>query len=139
MNKEELIQKIVETVKDGSEVVIFDSVKNFAGDDGEGSSAGIYKNFEIVNFGKKDIMEGSNPFSAICFTSNEDKWIPVNDRLPSKGERIIVFAEEFGVSSRILHLSSSGSYVDSESYTIPSLQKFTHWMPLPEPPKEQSR
>lgn len=61
------------------------------------------------------------------------EWISVNDRLP----------EEFyaGFSDWVLATSKMGSMVVSRydyegSYWITSMgRNITHWMPLPEPPK----
>ena len=71
MKKEDLIKKIEETVPDGAEVVIFDHRKNLDGDSGEGSSAGIYLDFDVEHFTKENIKDGCIPFSALTF-NNED-------------------------------------------------------------------
>ena len=71
MKKEELIKKIQEVIPDGAEVVIFDHNKNLNDDHGDGSSAGIYKDFEVVQFTEQEIADGCIPFSALVFT-NED-------------------------------------------------------------------
>lgn len=71
MKKEDLIKKIQETVPDGGEVVIFDFRKNLGDDMGDGSSAGIYKDFEIEHYTEQEVKDGAIPFSAIVF-ENED-------------------------------------------------------------------
>lgn len=71
MKKEDLIKKIQETIPDGAEVVIFDNNKNLNDDTGNGSSAGIYKDFEVVHFTADEIQHGCIPFSALIF-NNED-------------------------------------------------------------------
>jgi len=71
MTKEELIKQIQENVPDKAEIVIFDHRKNLEHDDGDGSGAGIYKDFSVVHFKGKQIKKGSTPFSALLF-NNED-------------------------------------------------------------------
>ena len=64
------------------------------------------------------------------------KWIPVTERLPEDLTRVIVFCEG-GVSYGLCeHLIADDEEVvewhDFLHYPITP----THWMPLPEPPKE---
>lgn len=51
-------------------------------------------------------------------------WIPVTERLPEVGMVVLVYSEDDGVS-----VDYHGG--DSFGYAL-----VTHWMPLPEPPKE---
>lgn len=69
MIKEELIKAIEENVPDGAEVVLVDLKKNHDGEHGEGSSEGIYNEFEVIHFNtsKEDKEEGLEPFYGICF------------------------------------------------------------------------
>ena len=65
------------------------------------------------------------------------KWIPVTERLPEDLTRVIVFCED-GVSYGLCeHLIAGDEEVvewhDFLHYPITP----THWMPLPEPPKEE--
>ena len=64
------------------------------------------------------------------------RWIPVTERLPKYGERVLVFG---GVTMYV-------AYYDKNRYGGESWHKLnskshhcnpTHWMPLPEPPKEE--
>ena len=63
-------------------------------------------------------------------------WIPVTERLPKYGERVLVFG---GVTMYV-------AYYDKNRFGCESWHKLnskshycnpTHWMPLPEPPKEE--
>ena len=63
------------------------------------------------------------------------RWIPVSERLPKYGERVLVFG---GVTMYV-------AYYDKNRYGGESWHKLnskshycnpTHWMPLPEPPEE---
>lgn len=56
------------------------------------------------------------------------EWISVKDRLPDKGGRYIVHDLTLGVQ---------GYYYHPDVY-CPAWKTVTHWMPLPEPPKEDN-
>lgn len=51
-----------------------------------------------------------------------DLWIPITERLPEKGECLVVY------SDGTVHIAS---VIFGEDF-----KHCTHWMPLPEPPKE---
>lgn len=58
------------------------------------------------------------------------EWISVKERLPEEQQRVIVRCERIG--------TSVGWILWGEWMTDigPSAGKITHWMPLPDPPKE---
>lgn len=60
-------------------------------------------------------------------------WISVKDRLPEKYERVIVVNSCGYVSDGCLYNGNNfvlrGTFGDTINF-------ITHWMPLPEPPKE---
>ncbi len=61
------------------------------------------------------------------------EWISVKDKLPEEGERVIVFCSDGIVRLNRLEYGNfplifGGGF--SKAIT-------THWMPLPEPPKEE--
>ena len=59
------------------------------------------------------------------------KWIPVAERLPESGVRVIACGAKGGVFMiRATSIAGFGK-VDGAS----SHRYYTHWMPLPEPPK----
>lgn len=65
-------------------------------------------------------------------------WISVKERLPEELTHVIVFMEatEQGVCVAFIE---NGKWLDGESgHGIVFMQQelVTHWMPLPEPPKE---
>ena len=62
--------------------------------------------------------------------SEAQRWISVNDRLPRCGERVLVTNDG---SVWEAYLSISHKWVRQEFVWA---AKVTHWMPLPEPPKE---
>lgn len=65
------------------------------------------------------------------------RWIPVTERLPEEGEDVLVFGywhEKFQPLMCYLSPHRKGEWFTTvagqQVYTV------THWMPLPEPPKE---
>lgn len=65
--------------------------------------------------------------------TNVGEWIPVTDRLPEYGSRVIACGEKGGVFMVRSEGKNTGfGKMDGGS----KYRSFTHWMPLPEPPKE---
>lgn len=61
-------------------------------------------------------------------------WISVNDRLPEHGKRYLIYATSGDNKiGYITTTSFSGHFVLAGRRAY---WKVTHWMPLPEPPKE---
>ena len=56
------------------------------------------------------------------------QWIPVTERLPEVLKRVLVYSKIQGVISDFICHDGSGWY---------RAALVTHWMPLPEPPKEE--
>lgn len=54
----------------------------------------------------------------------ERRWIPVTERLPDIGKDVLIYSKEDGVD------------VDYYGGDMFGYWNVTHWMPLPEPPKE---
>ena len=71
-------------------------------------------------------------------TNDGGKWIPVSERLPKKGQTVLCYraqndmrtGEIVGVHPRKKHIVA---FTNRELNTVFTA---THWMPLPEPPKE---
>ena len=65
-------------------------------------------------------------------SGNKPKWIPVTDKLPQKCRFYLV--TDFGEVEE--------AYYDSDGFWFSphgdKLKSVTHWMPLPEPPKEET-
>ena len=65
------------------------------------------------------------------------KWIPVSERLPKRGE-FVLFAYEKGNRNPTMYAKNTmavGRY-DHKMFLVEGCAvKVTHWMPLPEPPK----
>ena len=74
--------------------------------------------------------------------SDENKWIPVSERLPEKHGKPYVCWLTFpsgGAFPHILnwHEFGDNGYVKGKHFSDEGLDgmKVTHWMPIPEPPK----
>lgn len=58
-----------------------------------------------------------------------DGWISVKDRLPDMGAKCVIYRD--GKMSVAKHIANN-DWITQAFFTYP-----THWMPLPEPPKEE--
>lgn len=65
---------------------------------------------------------------------NAPKWISVKDRLPEYGRYLVTVAKDDG--DVIAH---TAAYNDLGWWMHSNVGKITHWMPLPEPPKEEEK
>lgn len=68
--------------------------------------------------------------------TNVGKWIPVTERLPEEYTRVIGFMAWKAMTAI--------EYQNGKWYSIDHLEPLpdeaiTHWMPLPEPPKEEEK
>ena len=63
------------------------------------------------------------------------KWIPVSERLPEKN--ISVLGYDLKQGRNIFWYDENGfNDVDEYGYSYP-IKTVTHWIPLPQPPKEE--
>lgn len=68
----------------------------------------------------------------------ERRWIPVTELLPDPGDRVLCVVKSFAFpGSKYYNILRYDRYGFNENgiYT----DDVTHWMPLPEPPKELTR
>ena len=65
-------------------------------------------------------------------------WVSVRDRLPEKGEYVLVYANAKYINSKKVCIDrlEDGEKTAVWMYTHGWFE-VTHWMPLPEPPKEE--
>ena len=86
------------------------------------------------------IAENNQP----CFECNRfidahgvtvQEWIPVTERLPEKWGEYLVMIEGDKTSTTLYY-----EWADKYWFDFPNGRKFvvTHWMPVPEPPKEDA-
>ena len=71
------------------------------------------------------------------------KWIPVTERLPDAGKKVLVFAYGYDtITARMCKKTESGYPVfeckgyDGIYREMARAGRITHWMPIPEPPKD---
>ena len=77
------------------------------------------------------------------------RWIPVEERLPSANDLVLVFSkdDEYGhtqheLAKYMFHPTLGWDWCtfDNEYYEwLPAFNRVTHWMPLPTLPKEENR
>lgn len=63
------------------------------------------------------------------------QWIPVTERLPEKWKDVLVWSK-CGFCEVAVYIGLPGKWRVSWNYTMLEADTVTHWMPLPEPPKE---
>lgn len=62
----------------------------------------------------------------------DEKWIPVTERLPEAGERVLCYCR--ANIYEVMKMRTDGDWVYDTNHVY--MRSFvTHWMPLPEPPK----
>ena len=66
-------------------------------------------------------------------------WISVEDKLPDKSNRYLVyFGKGIGTTTKTAYwLRTKQKWMGSEAHS--TITDITHWMPLPEPPKEEKQ
>lgn len=78
----------------------------------------------------------SNGVTFATDTNAGSKWVPVSERLPDKHDRYLCNVKAFSFPDlcyfAILKYDDGG-FIEGKIYT----DDVTHWMPLPEPPKER--
>ena len=69
-----------------------------------------------------------------AYQHNVPKWIPVSERLPVTGERVLCYCR--ANIFKVMKMRTDGDWVYDTNHVY--MHSFaTHWMPLPEPPKEE--
>ena len=74
---------------------------------------------------------------------SKPKWIPVTERLPDAGKKVLVFAYGYDtITARMCKKTESGYPVfeckgyDGIYREMARAGRISHWMPLPQPPKD---
>ena len=69
-------------------------------------------------------------------SNNSNRWISVKERLPETNELCIVNTEWHGVVFAT-YGNESWIFDEGQRWSEKPLSYASHWMPLPEPPKEE--
>ena len=65
------------------------------------------------------------------------EWISVDDRMPENFQTVLVARDDGGIFCWMYSADSTTEEVWVDDYANAfSVYRVTHWMPLPEPPKE---
>ena len=67
----------------------------------------------------------------------ERRWIPVGDRLPEDNSNVLAYLR-IGEAGRIYPANYAKGVWWDRLFSTPATNTTTHWMPLPEPPKEDT-
>ena len=76
-------------------------------------------------------------------TNDGGKWMPVTEMLPEEGESVLVcdaredYVGEAVLQKGLVFMGKEFQGCWDWKGTSCRLDEFTHWMPLPEPPKEE--
>ena len=63
------------------------------------------------------------------------EWIPVTERFPEGGWPVLVWSR-YGFCETAVYLGIPGKWRVTWNHDKLDVDSITHWMPLPEPPKE---
>lgn len=88
-----------------------------------------------IGWYEKTEKEAINRWNLRATPANPQTWIPVSERLPKRFERVVVYLPKWRNQICIGYWSGDFWSVGPE---IAENQEITHWMPLPEPPKEDA-
>ena len=93
--------------------------------------------FNILEDPHIKIREALNMAMAALREQEERRWIPVTERLPKRGELVLAtdggFVGEFYINKR-----GQWQRYNVNDYSLLMALDILFWMPMPEPPKEDS-
>jgi hypothetical protein len=95
---------------------------------------------------KRDCQEGSDTDKTLdraiaLLKAQEPGWISVRNRQPTKSDEylvVITYGDNYSIGiAEFVNFPGDGFWrIGKDSVLLPDFMKITHWMPLPEPPKE---
>ena len=69
------------------------------------------------------------------YEAGKPKWIPIAERLPEEWVDVLVLSR-YGFCEVAVYLGIPGKWRIAWNHDLFEVDSITHWMPLPEPPKE---
>lgn len=110
----------------------------------------IKKNYTITNGGEDYVCNHSGQLVgagdiAESYHQHKTQWIPVSERLPEEGQKVLVYSKEcegeldcsFGEGIyKVSFDRINNSYLTEDVGYSRWANKITHWMPLPPKPEE---
>ena len=103
---------------------------------------------DMLLFGEYDIIASSfskadeeKAYRAINDIPTVNRWIPCSERMPTMNEMrqsdcVLVFALDENWIGMAYYIGDGWAFADAQTKPRLETVEITHWMPLPEPPKE---
>ena len=89
-----------------------------------------------------DALIGETGETDALIVASKPRWIPVTERLPAVGKKVLVFSYGNDILTARRHKQKENGYPVFECNGIfremAKPGRISHWMPLPEPPKEET-
>ena len=67
-----------------------------------------------------------------------NNWISVKDRLPEKDSTVLIYTDEHDIYMAKIYGENEAWPISNSCGCCGREERFTHWMPLPQPPKEEA-
>ena len=85
-----------------------------------------------------DMIDKARDDVVYLLKAQEPSWISVQGRLPDNGQDVLAYLDD-GEETRVAPCNyANGVWFDCVMNRVVTLHHITHWMPLPEPPKEET-
>ena len=106
---------------------------------------------DMLLFGEYDIIASSfskadeeKAYRAINDIPTVNRWIPCSERMPTMNEMrqsdcVLVFALDENWIGMAYYIGDGWAFADAQTKPRLETVEITHWMPLPEPPKEDEK
>lgn len=92
---------------------------------------------EELSHDYEKLAEDFNGAVELLHKRSKPRWIPVSERLPEAGERVLCYCR--ANIYEVMKMRTDGAWVHNDKvYDSAYISGFvTHWMSLPQPPKEE--
>lgn len=111
----------------------------------------VYEAVDVIDGLLNDLQEALDTIEELTDT-NVGKWIPVTERLPEIGKSVLVISYGRVCFAKLLLAINNGGFptfvlqdglnnppvLETTAHNEFTKNRITHWMPLPEPPKEET-